>query len=494
MAPTTRSFYFLREAQHHKMVPLRPPRLCATRKPRHEFTSHDGNIDPEDDENASHQHTRKNQYRRPKRPRKQQQPQRQQQQLDEEESDQPKVEDLLERILQLEQLASAQQVQIRQLQDKVEDWSSIMGNFSDVLDLMRKSTNVESKNELPPVTKTRVSEGVAPELDGIFATAPTTIHDAADAAGAAILAGLLAGKQRMLVDVRDAELANPEMLVQFIELAVLPVAAGLEGLRSRRNRLKICFSKVSDLLMYRKSMALAAPDVVALSTLGFDPVEQRDNLVVIVAPGPNDDEGLIAMDELLSTSLNQPVVVLNHHMVPIAGEVVQEFEVAYHLRLLSVQYVAGGDEDEEALMDLPQNATADEALEAAMQHAHQTGKHSGVTRAMVVRAYPRPWHVFVDTSPDTDADFSIAATFDDVPSMEEINYAIVECLEGSEEEDDIVKQQMQDALDSGQLDRVTDMLWSMGLDKLEENENEEGNDEDEDDDDIYRDMFGEDSV
>ena len=93
-----------------------------------------------------------------------------------------------------------------------------------------------------------------------------------------------------------------------------------------------------------------------------------------------------------------------------------------------------------------------------MTHAHEIGVQQGVTRAMVIRAYPKPWHVFVDTSPDTDADFEVAATFDIEPTQEDVNYAIVECLEGSEREDEIVAQQMQAALESGQLNRVSDML------------------------------------
>ena len=305
--------------------------------------------------------------------------------------------------------------------------------------------------------------------------------EAADAAGAAILAGLLAGQQRLLVDVRDNELCtDAATLVEFIELAILPVVAGLEGLQSQRNRLKIVLPTVSHLLMYRKHMALAAPDVVALSTLGLDPVENKDNLVVIVVPSPEDTEGLEAMNALLSRpSLNQPLVVLNHHMVPTKGMAAQ-FEVAYHLRLLSVQYMSG-----DAPPEIPQNATKDVLLEAAMKHAQQPGVNRGTTRAMVIRAFPRPWHVFVDTSPDTDADFSIAATFDDPPESHEIHKAIVECLEGSEEEDEIVAQQMQIALELGQLDKISDMLWSMGLDDDE--------DDDDPDDDFY-DMFGEDSV
>ena len=70
----------------------------------------------------------------------------------------------------------------------------------------------------------------------------------------------------------------------------------------------------------------------------------------------------------------------------------------------------------------------------------------------------RPWHVFVDVSPDTDADFEVAATFDQEPSQEEVNYSIVECLEGSEREDELVAKQMQAALDAGQLTRVSEML------------------------------------
>lgn len=110
--------------------------------------------------------------------------------------------------------------------------------------------------------------------DEIFGSAPSSVIEAADSAGAAILAAMLAGQRRMLVDVRDAELTNnPEILAQFVELSVLPVAAGLEGLNAERNRVKIVFPTVSQLLEYRKLSALAAPDVVALGTLNFGSLE-----------------------------------------------------------------------------------------------------------------------------------------------------------------------------------------------------------------------------
>ena len=119
----------------------------------------------------------------------------------------------------------------------------------------------------------------------------------------------------------------------------------------------------------------------------------------------------------------------------------------------------------------------------------------------------RPWHVFVDTSPGTDSDFEVAATFDQEPTQDELNYAIVECLEGSEREDEIVAQQMQQALEEGQLDRVSDMIGA-ALEKYSEDvdENEKANDDedgeakdddgDDDDDEPNSDfdMFEEDSV
>jgi hypothetical protein len=85
----------------------------------------------------------------------------------------------------------------------------------------------------------------------------------------------------------------------------------------------------------------------------------------------------------------------------------------------------------------------------------------------------RPWHVFVDTSPDTDADFEVAATFDEEPTQDDVNFAIVECLEGSDREDELVAQQMQQALEAGQLDRVADMLGMSAI-EIDDDEQQKG--------------------
>ena len=74
---------------------------------------------------------------------------------------------------------------------------------------------------------------------------------------------------------------------------------------------------------------------------------------------------------------------------------------------------------------------------------------------MVIRAYPRPWHVFVDTCADEDTDFEVAATFETEPSQEEVDAAIVECIEGSEREDELVAEEMKQALESGQLEALS---------------------------------------
>ena len=163
--------------------------------------------------------------------------------------------------------------------------------------------------------------------------------------------------------------------------------------------------------------------MVALSTLGFDPVEKRDNLVVIIAPPPDDEEGLSKMNLLLN-DIRPPVVVLNHHMVPMVGPA-SKFELVYLLRLLTVQYRMGGnppddwplgptsvadEEDQDKKKKNNRKETAEEniqedrpgikdeddnaALEAAMEHAHEVGTHQGVTRAMVIRAYPSKLYYF----------------------------------------------------------------------------------------------------
>lgn len=338
--------------------------------------------------------------------------------------------DMIRRISRLEALVSKQEVEIYRLRKENEELKVTSEAFAEVVEMLRDASKNDSSKDSGGENGIVDSQDIVKQVNRvvesfddsmIFGTAPASVNDAADAAGAAILAAMLGGKQRMLVDVRDAELSSdPETLVQFIELAILPIAAGLEGLKSTRNRVKIVFPKVSQLLEYRRTMALAAPEVVSLSTLGFDPVERRDKLVVIVAPEPDDEEGLAALRGLLYPSdeadaIDHPVVILNYHMLPVQLPP-EDFETAYHLRLLSVQYMTGeaandlmdaqadveedhmdevrglevvGGADDTNDEDGTSEASKEELLEAAMKHAHQIGTNQGMTRAMVIRSYPR---------------------------------------------------------------------------------------------------------
>ena len=101
------------------------------------------------------------------------------------------------------------------------------------------------------------------------------------------------------------------------------------------------------------------------------------------------------------------------------------------------------------------------------------GVTPGTTRAMVIRSYPRPWHVFVDTSPDSDIDYEVAATFEKQPGQDDVNEAIVACLQGSQEEDELVAREMKEALEAGQLENVASRL-SANLDGVDNTRNEDG--------------------
>ena len=185
------------------------------------------------------------------------------------------------------------------------------------------------------------------------------------------------------------------------------------------------------------------------------------------------------------SGITQPVVVLNPHMAPISGPAL-DFEMAYQLRLYTVHYTAHP--PPKNMQGQEQPPTDDDQLEAAMQHAKELSRgdyYGGTTRAMVIRAYPHPWNVFVDTSPDTDADFVVAGTFAAEPTADDVNMAIIECLQGSEEEDELVAQQMQQALESGQLDRVSELLGNLGLDIFDEDNDDDEEDDDDDDDDPW---------
>jgi len=344
--------------------------------------------------------------------------------------------DMEARLLHLETLVTSQTAQIHKLQQQCKSLTSQCEYFATII----TNTDPTSPKTDPYPNPESILPSL-PSLPSVFGSAPSSVVDAADAAGAAILAALLGGQQRMLVDVNDAELSSStETLAQFVELAILPVAAGLEGLNTDKNRLKIIFPTVTDLSAFRKSYTLASPDVIALGTLGFGSAEEKDGVVVIVAPSPEDEEFQTMIN--IVDEMARPTVIINYH-VPEHGVEAKfperwNLTPVYFLRLLNVQF------------------------------QKEENPESEVTRAMLVRQFPRPWHVFVDTAPLCDeSDFEIgeseraapprpqncfsnhslcrflAATFPDRPSISEVDMCIVTCLEGGADEDELVSWELE---------------------------------------------------
>ena len=178
--------------------------------------------------------------------------------------------DIQKRVVQLEMIVSNQMAEIQKLRREIDDMSKQAAIFANVVNILREAglridedeniavgglmgDEIENEDGVTGGDNTPFQQQMIHDDMEIFGIAPKSVTDAADAAGASILSAILAGKQRMLVDVRDAELTrDPKLFVEFIELAILPVAAGLEGLDSDeyKHRVKIVFPTVKDLMSY----------------------------------------------------------------------------------------------------------------------------------------------------------------------------------------------------------------------------------------------------
>jgi len=139
------------------------------------------------------------------------------------------TEDILKRQGQLERLVAKQAVVLSKMQSRISELSDIVNKFSTIVELLETAgLSVHDEDgihiELPSDYE-MISDDDDDDIENvpqpgrswldyeyseteIFGTAPTSVTEAADSAGAAILAAMLAGKLRMLVDVRDAELSR----------------------------------------------------------------------------------------------------------------------------------------------------------------------------------------------------------------------------------------------------------------------------------------------
>ena len=79
------------------------------------------------------------------------------------------------------------------------------------------------------------------------------------------------------------------------------------------------FPTVTELAEFRKCYTLSSPDVIALGTLGFGSVEEKDALAVVIAPSPESEEFATMLD-IVSTVV-RPVVIINCHPDAKSGKV-----------------------------------------------------------------------------------------------------------------------------------------------------------------------------
>mmetsp|Transcript_87500 Transcript_87500/g.248676 ORF Transcript_87500/g.248676 Transcript_87500/m.248676 type:complete len:640 (-) Transcript_87500:454-2373(-) len=162
---------------------------------------------------------------------------------------------------------------------------------------------------------------------------PDDLQDAADSAGAAVLAALLQGHRRMLVEIHDP-LLDPhtsggsgfgggneaatyaENLASAVELLVLPTAAALEGLPElARNRVKLLFQSQRQLTAARATMTFLSDkvDMAALTDgeAGAQVDDEHDALLVLVACQAEEDADAAELMKFFKAGANCTILVFN---------------------------------------------------------------------------------------------------------------------------------------------------------------------------------------
>eukprot|EP00934_Nitzschia_sp_Nitz4_P002413 Nitzschia sp. Nitz4//scaffold33_size148984//91813//93410//NITZ4_002936-RA/size148984-snap-gene-0.9-mRNA-1//1//CDS//3329548451//2408//frame0 len=284
----------------------------------------------------------------------------------------------------------------------------------------------------------------------IFGNAPASVQQAGCDAGRAALGAMLMGNKRMLVDIRDPDLATDmELLLEVIEAVVKPLA---EGLRSSNHRVRIVFPQVTQLVRFRqKGMSKGGIDSSVLSRYS---TRERNKLLVVVAPRPDDTEKLQQMQRFIADhESDQSILLLNYHTEPVK-QLPVDLEPVYHMQLFSLEPVPNTTDEETEPMtgnssqiihsvnDSNIDELNEDEIDAVVDQALERPHAPFATSALLVRSFPNPWHLFMDLTPSMGDCFEVVATFDTEPSEKDLDAAITECLEGSEREDAIVRQEM----------------------------------------------------
>lgn len=264
------------------------------------------------------------------------------------------------------------------------------------------------------------------KYDAIFDTSPTQLYgyESATAAGQAALEAMISGKKRMLIDVSDLELrSNLGTLIQYIDNTTTPLIETL-ATEPPPSRIKIVFPEVTHLREYKSRTITRASDRVQLCTLSKCSINpERDKLLVLVAPEPESVNELTELRNLILSAANHnnnngtmeiPILVLNYHSVPVA-QLPDGFEKVYHIQYLTIsrediiverrgpkisQEPNETRSKDDALIselfddpDVVDNSDGvggeHDELEAILQRVDQESKRQPITRAILMRVYPK---------------------------------------------------------------------------------------------------------
>eukprot|EP00752_Nemacystus_decipiens_P016206 g14493.t1 len=176
---------------------------------------------------------------------------------------------------------------------------------------------------------------------------PKTNQDAADAAGAGIVAALMEGRRRLIVEVDDAQLRynSPdfchEAMAEFVELLTLPLTTALENLKARQNLCKIVIQGAHQVDQVKEAMVLDVPDSLQVVSLEKGRVTEADRVVALVSPENWKGKNGKHLRRVLAEAHDAAIILINPTDPDkfLRPADYNAFESVYHLSPMRVNYL-----------------------------------------------------------------------------------------------------------------------------------------------------------
>eukprot|EP00903_Cladosiphon_okamuranus_P008823 g8450.t1 len=205
---------------------------------------------------------------------------------------------------------------------------------------------------------------------------PKTNQDAADAAGAGVVAALMEGRRRLIVEVDDAQLRcnSPdfchEAMAEFVELLTLPLTTALENLkasrralsravhrlwrggpssrdqkyfdlRAKQNRCKIVIQGGQHAAQVKEAMVLDVPDSLQVVSLEEGHVAETDRVVALVSPENWKGKKGKHLRRVLAEAHDAVIILINPTDADkfLRPADYNTFESVYHLSPMRVDYL-----------------------------------------------------------------------------------------------------------------------------------------------------------